>query len=259
MFPSIFVSHGSPDLPLHPTHQTLNFLRELGDRLGKPEAILVISAHWLSSVPTVSTAPEATTIHDFWGFPAEVYQLNYPAPGAPELAKRVVQHLTAAGIESAVDSQRGLDHGAWEPLLSMYPQADIPVTQLSLQPHLGPAYHLQLGQALAPLRQEGVLILASGSATHNLRAFGSYGLDADPPQWVAAFDQWLAEAIAHQQTESLLHYRQQAPYAVENHPTEEHLLPLFVALGAGGEAAEGTQLHQGFTYGAFSMAAYAFH
>jgi 4,5-DOPA dioxygenase extradiol len=253
--PSLFISHGSPDMPLHPS-PVLDFLKGLGTKLSKPKTILVVSAHWLTGVPTVSVAPEVKTIHDFWGFPKEIDQLQYPVPGAPALAKRVIQLLTQAGLDAAVHPTRGLDHGAWEPLLLMYPDADIPVTQLSLQPQLGTAHHLQLGRAIAPLREEGVLILASGGTTHNLSAFGEYGLHSPPPDWVKQFDDWLREAIATHNIETLLDYRNQAPYATQNHPTEEHLLPLFVALGAGGETA--SQLHRSFTYGILSMAAYGF-
>lgn len=255
-FPSVFISHGAPDLPLHPC-PALDFLQQLGTQLGKPKAILVISPHWLSYVPTVSTAPEAVTIHDFWGFPAEIYDLDYPAPGAPELAEQVTKHLANAGFEFDLHPSRGLDHGAWEPLLMMYPDADIPVTQLSVQHQSGPVHHFKLGQALAPLRQQGVLILASGGATHNLIAFNDR-FNAPPPDWVKEFDQWLAAAIGRNDVDALLDYRRQAPYATKNHPNEEHLLPLFVALGAGGTSMRGTQLHSSFTYGAFSMASYAF-
>jgi 4,5-DOPA dioxygenase extradiol len=262
LFPTVFVSHGSPDTVVQPS-PSQSFLKQLGTALGKetlldkPKAILVISAHWLTRVPTVSAASQPKTIHDFSGFPSELYALNYPAPGAPELADRVAELLRTAELEVEIDRDRGLDHGAWEPLMLMYPEADIPVTQLSLQPALGTAYHLRLGRALASLRQEGVLILASGSTTHNLRAFRGQLLDAAPPDWVKQFDQWLAEAVAQNDVKAMLDYRQQAPYAAENHPSEEHFLPLFVALGAA-EERSGKQLHSSFTYGILSMAAYAF-
>lgn len=257
-FPALFVSHGSPDLLLH-SGPSLDFFKQLGTQLGQPKAILVISAHWGTNVPTVSAAPQATTIHDFWGFPSELYQMNYSAPGAPELAQATTKLLAQAGFQTEIHPNRGLDHGAWEPLMLLYPDADIPVTQLSIQPHSGStSHHLQLGRALAALRQEGVLILASGTTTHNLRTFGAYPFDATPPDWVQQFDQWLKAAITHNDIDALLDYRRQAPYALKNHPSEEHLLPLFVALGAGGEQALGTQLHASFTYGVFSMAAYAF-
>ena len=257
IFPTLFVSHGSPDLLLRDS-PTLDFLKQLGTQLGKPKAILAISAHWATRIPTVSIAAQATSIHDFWGFPRELYQMNYSAPGAPELAEQTTKLLAEAGFEIETNPNRGLDHGAWEPLMLMYPEADVPVTQLSIQPGLGTSYHLQLGRALAPLRQEGVLILASGTTTHNLRAFGQFAFDATPPDWVKQFDDWLEIAIAQNNTDALLDYRRQAPYAIQNHPSDEHLLPLFVALGAGGEAVQTTQLHTSFTYGVFSMAAYAF-
>jgi 4,5-DOPA dioxygenase extradiol len=252
--PAIFISHGAPDLPLRSGEAT-TFLKQLSQQFPKPKAILVISAHWNTPSPTVSAAAQPKTIHDFSGFPDALYQLTYPVAGAPELAERVVKLLDEKGLNGQLHPNRGLDHGAWTPLMLSYPLADIPVTQLSIQYALSPKQHFQLGQALEPLRHEGVLILASGGATHNLRAFAE-DYDAPPPLWVQQFDDWLAEAIATGNLEALLNYRHLAPHAAENHPTDEHLLPLFVALGAGGD--QRTQLYKGYTYGAFSMAAYAF-
>jgi 4,5-DOPA dioxygenase extradiol len=257
MFPSVFVSHGSPDLPMH-SCAARDFLMQLGKHLGKPQAVLCISAHWLSRHPVVSAAKQPSTIYDFFGFPQQLYQMGYPAPGAPGLASRVTKLLNAAGFNCQEQGDRGLDHGAWEPLMLMYPDADIPVTQLSLQPNHGVTHHLLLGQALEPLRHEGVLVLCSGSTTHNLRAFGSYSFDAAPPQWVTEFDDWLAGAVIGGNVDDLLDYRRLAPHATRNHPSDEHLLPLFVAMGAGGLQAKGTQIHSSFTYGVLSMAAYAF-
>ncbi|MDX2212008.1 MAG: class III extradiol ring-cleavage dioxygenase [Oculatellaceae cyanobacterium bins.114] len=256
IFPAIFISHGSPELLLQAV-PAVDFLKQLGTQLGTPKAILVISAHWLTQAPTISSAQNVSTIHDFGGFSPVLYQMKYGAPGAPALAEQVSKALAPA-FKVVVDGDRGLDHGAWEPLMLMYPEATIPVTQLSIQPRLGTHHHLLLGQALTQLREEGVLILASGAATHNLRMFGAYDLHDPPPDWVTAFDNWLAEAIARHDTEALVNYRQQAPYATQNHPTDEHLLPLFVALGAGGDNPQSTRLHSSFTYGILSMAAYAF-
>lgn len=255
--PTLFISHGAPDLILHPG-ETTTFLQQLGQSLPKPKAILVISAHWNTAVPTISAASHPRTIYDFSGFPAPLYQLTYPAPGVPELATRVAELLSQNNLPYAIHPNRGLDHGAWSPLLLVYPQADIPVTQLSIQFPASPAHHLQVGQALELLRQEGILILASGGATHNLREFNST-YDAAPPDWVSGFDDWLADRIMAGDTEALLHYRQLAPDAEKNHPTEDHLLPLFIALGAAGAMPQGTVLHRSYVYGAFSMAAYAFN
>ncbi|MBD1910455.1 MULTISPECIES: class III extradiol ring-cleavage dioxygenase [unclassified Leptolyngbya] len=255
--PSLFISHGAPDLPIR-TGPTQDFLRRLATELPRPKAILAVSAHWETPYPMVSAAPQPKTIHDFNGFPEALYRLRYPAPGAPELARQVSQRLVDAGFQADIHPSRGLDHGAWNPLLLVYPEADIPVTQLSIQPYLGPAHHLRVGQVLAPLRDEGVLIFASGAVTHNLGALDGQD-NTSPADWAMVFDRWLAEAIALSSTERLLDYRALAPHAALSHPTDEHLLPLFVALGAGGEQAKGQQIHQGYTYGSLSMAAYAFN
>ncbi|PZD72191.1 4,5-DOPA dioxygenase extradiol [Acaryochloris thomasi RCC1774] len=253
--PAIFLSHGAPDLPIR-EGAAQQFLRALHKQIPRPKAILVISAHWLSDSPVVSATPQPRTIHDFSGFPKQLYELSYPASGDPELAARASELLTQAGITCEVHPFRGLDHGAWTPLTLIYPKANIPVIQLSIQPYRDPRYHWEVGQALEALRQEGVLIIGSGSATHNLNA-SRESYSASPPEWVTQFDDWLAKTITQGNWDDLLNYRQLAPYAQENHPTEEHLLPLFVALGAGGKAIKGQQLYRGFTYGTLSMAAYA--
>ncbi len=258
LFPSLFISHGSPDVLLHSAHPVLNFWRQLGSRLGQPKVILAISPHWSTAKLQVSAAAEPKTIHDFGGFPAELYQLEYPALGAPEFANRVITRLQSAGFEAHANCDRGLDHGVWSPLLLMYPNAEIPVVQLSLQPKWSPAEQFKLGQALASLRQDDVLILATGSATHNLSVFRQYSFDSAAPDWAQEFDQWLQSTIATGDWQSLLDYRDRAPYAAQNHPTDEHLLPLFVALGAAGPRTKGSQLHTSFTYGVISMAAYQF-
>ncbi|APB34774.1 putative extradiol ring-cleavage dioxygenase [Gloeomargarita lithophora Alchichica-D10] len=255
--PSVFVSHGAPDLALHPS-LAHSFLRQLGQTLGRPAGILVLSAHWLTLVPTVSRAVQMATIHDFGGFAPALYQFQYPAPGAPDLAERVQTLLNVQGVSTTSHLTRGLDHGAWSPLMLMYPQADIPVTQLAIQPRLSPTYHWQIGRALAPLRDAGILILGSGALTHNLSHFGTYPLDAPPVTWAQQFDDWVYEQLMDRQVQSLLDYGQLAPHAQHNHPSPEHLLPLFVALGAGGNDPEIKPLHRSFTYGVFSMASYSF-
>ncbi|MCL1495104.1 MAG: dioxygenase [Pseudanabaena sp. Salubria-1] len=252
--PTIFLSHGAPDLAIR-DGAVSDFLRSLHQQFPKPKAILVISAHWNSDPPMVSAATNPRTIYDFSGFPSQLYELSYLALGSPELSDRVVELLTQAGMTCETHPTRGLDHGAWTPLLLAYPAADIPVTQLSIQSYRDPLHHWQIGKALEPLRHEGVLIIGSGSATHNMYAFNE-SYNAETPDWVRVFDQWLAQNIAEGNQEALLQYRQRAPYAKENHPTDEHLMPLFVAMGAGG--VKGKQLHSSYTYGVFSMAAYAF-
>jgi 4,5-DOPA dioxygenase extradiol len=252
--PALFVSHGSPTLPLEKSAATA-FLRQLGASLARPRAILAVSAHWDTERPVVSAAPEPETIYDFYGFPPELYRLRYPAPGAPRLARRVAELLEAGGLEASIDPQRGLDHGAWTPLMLMYPEADLPVTQLSIQSRLGPAHHMRLGEALAPLRDEGVLIFATGGATHNLRELRHQRGKATPQPWVVEFNEWLADALVHRRTEDLIAYRAKAPHAARNHPTDEHLIPLFVALGAGGAAQ---RIHSSIDSGVISMDAYRF-
>lgn len=255
--PVLFISHGAPDLPLRPS-ATRDFLMRLGQQLEKPTAILVISAHWNTTDPIVSAAAQPETIHDFSGFPSALYRLNYPAPGAPLLAQQIDRLLMESGFVSEVVTNRGLDHGAWEPLMLMYPDADIPVTQLSIQPRQDPAYHLRLGQAIAPLRSTGVLILASGTATHNLREIGGRDDDAIPPAWVSEFANWLNHTVIAGDRSALIDYQRLAPYAQRNHPTPEHLLPLFVAIGASGEDSKATQLQSSYSYGVLSMAAFSF-
>ncbi len=260
--PSIFVSHGAPTIALEqgPAH---HFLRGLGAELGRPEAILCISAHWESERPMLGTSKRPATIHDFHGFPEPLYRLTYPAPGAPELAARAAELLAAADIDCGLDSQRGLDHGAWVPLLLMYPEADVPVAQLSIQHHLGAAHHLAVGRALSSLRHNRVLVLASGNLTHNLehalgRLRAGQASDSAPPEWATAFDDWVAERVAAGQIDDLVNYRALAPSAAEAHPRDEHFLPLLAAAGAGYDGAAGRRLHTSFSYASLSMAAFAF-
>lgn len=256
--PTLFVSHGSPMLAIvdSPARQ---FLLELGKTLPQPKAILVASAHWESiGGPAVSLAPQPETIHDFGGFPAELFSMQYPALGAPDTALRAAELLEQVGFSVKRSTNRGLDHGAWVPLRLMYPAADIPVTQISVLRNATPAEHERMGKALAVLRDEGVLVIGSGSLTHNLYEFKGQGIDAPVPSWVSDFGEWMMTTLRDNQREALLNYRAQAPYAAENHPTEEHLLPLFVAMGAAGEGARAERLHASFEYGILAMDIYAF-
>jgi 4,5-DOPA dioxygenase extradiol len=249
--PTIFVSHGAPTLILSDA-PARTFLAGLGQQIPRPTGIVAVSAHWDTDVPAVSVVRRPDTIHDFYGFPEALYQLRYAAPGAPQLAEKVAK-LTGA----AHDHHRGLDHGAWVPAMLGWPEADIPIFQLSVQPALSPAHHIALGRKLAPLREEGVLVMGSGSAIHNLRALVR-DEDSEPEPWARAFDDWVAAAVETGDEAALADYRARAPYAREAHPTDEHFLPLHVAYGAAGEGAQGRALHRSFTLGNLSMAAYAF-
>ena len=256
MQPTLYLSHGSPMLALQDIPARA-FFAALGTELARPEAIVVISAHWETAVPTVNVVAQNATIPDFDGVPPPLYTLSYPAPGAPELAVRIVELIGGAGLPVAIDHDRGLDHGAWVPLRSMWPDHDVPVLQLSVQSQLGPGHHVQLGQALAALRQDNILVLASGSFTHNLRAVQRSGADEEPA-WVTAFADWMHSAIMSGRTCDLVAYRRLAPFAAENHPTDEHLLPLFVAMGAAGPRPTPTRIHQSTDLGVLRMDAYRF-
>lgn len=257
MIPSLFVSHGSPMMAVE-SSATHRFLQTLSAQFERPKAIVCASAHWETTEPAVTAAAHPQTIHDFYGFPEQLYSLRYPAPGAPTLAQRAAQMLHEAGFTPTLDPERGLDHGAWVPLKLMYPDAAIPVIQLSVQTHRDPAHHLALGQALRPLRAEGILIMGSGSTTHNLRELRWQERDAAPVDYALAFTQWLKNAIVHNQRATLLAFQNQAPLARRNHPTPEHFLPLFVALGAAAtDDTPGQVLHDVFNYGALSMTAFA--
>jgi 4,5-DOPA dioxygenase extradiol len=256
--PTLFLSHGSPMLALQDS-PARRFLQGLGKTLARPEAIVVVSAHWETrGAPAVSLAPQPQTIHDFGGFPRALFEMRYPAPGAPAAAERTASLLEGAGIDVGRSKDRGLDHGAWVPLSLMYPDADIPVTQLSVMRGASPAEHERLGLALAALRHEGVLVVGSGSLTHNLYEFRGQGIDAPVPQWVSDFETWTKGRLEASDRAALLNYRSEAPFAEQNHPTDEHLLPLFVAMGAAGRDARATQLHASYEHGVLAMDAYAF-
>lgn len=251
-FPTLFVSHGAPTLILEQSAGR-DFLAGLGRRIGRPRAVLAVSAHWMTTGPAVSGAERPETVHDFYGFPDELYRLRYPAPGAPDLAARVAALVPGC----AVDPGQGLDHGAWVPLMLMYPEADIPVAQFAVQPRRSAADHLALGRALAPLAHEGVLVLASGGAVHNLRDF-RMGSDTAAP-WAHGFAGWLDAALDAGDTDAIAGWKTDSPEARLAHPTDEHFLPLPVAVGAAGEGFRTERLHAGFEHGSIGMHAYAFH
>lgn len=250
---TMFVSHGAPTLAIEPG-KTGQMLAQVAASLPKPDAILVVSAHWDTRVPTVSLAVQPETIHDFAGFPPAMYAKQYPAPGAPVLAQQVVALLQAQAIPVSVHPQRGLDHGAWVPLMLMYPDADIPVTQLSIQSRSTPAEQFALGKALHGLHQQNVLILASGAITHNLSDFFTGDREAAPLPYVLPFADWMAECIQTEQWARMLNYRAECPQARQAHPSEDHLMPLFVAAGsAEGKAVRFTPEN---TYGILAMDTY---
>jgi 4,5-DOPA dioxygenase extradiol len=254
MFPSLYISHGSPMLALEPGASGPALAR-LAAEMPKPKAIVIVSAHWESNELLVSGNPQPETWHDFGGFPKALFDVQYPAPGNPQLAEAVVELLKANDLPARIDAKRPFDHGVWVPLSLMYPQADIPVVQVSLPTRGGPALQTRVGHALAGLREQGVLLIGSGSITHNLRELDWHAGPESVEPWAKAFRDWMIEKLAANDEGALHDYRQQAPNAVRNHPSDEHLLPLYFARGAGGEFSVA---HQGFTMGALGMDIYRF-
>ncbi|HWA36468.1 MAG TPA: class III extradiol ring-cleavage dioxygenase, partial [Burkholderiales bacterium] len=255
--PSVFLSHGSPMHALHPGAAGEAW-KGLGRGLPKPKALLVASAHWETNVPMLTGAAKPETIHDFFGFPDPLYKLDYPAPGSAQLAQRAQALLSDAGFTAAIDGTRGIDHGVWAPLLYMYPDADIPVVQLSVQPELGPRHHFNLGKALRPLSDEGVLVIGSGHLTHNLRDWDRSGRAAPMP-YAIDFQKWVFGRISGGAIGELIDYRSRSESGVRAHPTEEHFLPLFVALGASREGGTAERFFDAIESGALAMDAYVFH
>jgi 4,5-DOPA dioxygenase extradiol len=260
--PSLFVSHGSPDVAIAET-DAARFLRSLAHSLPRPRAVVFASAHFEAEGRVLVSGDESpATIHDFGGFDPSLCEIRYDAPGDPLLATRIADALGERGFAAEVVADRGFDHGTWVPLHLAYPQADIPVVQVSIDPQAGPGHHLALGEALGFLREEGVLVIGSGSFTHNLReAFARIRRNerqATTPGWVSAFADWMTQRIVAGDRRALEAYRTEAPFARENHPTDEHLMPLFVALGAAGTGAEARKLHASHDFGVLAMEAFAF-
>lgn len=255
--PTLFLSHGSPMHAVSPG-VVGDAWGALGRRIGRPAAILIASAHWETALPMLTGNPTPQTIHDFGGFPKELYAIEYRAPGAPDVAARAVALLKHSGITAGIDGCRGLDHGAWVPLRWMYPSADVPVVQIAVQPARGTAHHVALGRALAPLREAGVLIVGSGHATHNLPDWIGNRNAAEPMPYAVEFAQWLGAAIAAHDERALVDYRDRAPFAARAHPTDEHLLPLFVAYGAAGRDTPVERVVDGFENGALARDSFLF-
>lgn len=251
LMPVLFIPHGGGPMPLldDPEHRDLTaFLRQVPSRLPRPQAILMISAHWEESVASVSASPAPAMIYDYQGFPPETYRYQYPAAGDPALAKRIYQLLLTQGIEARLDNERGFDHGTFVPLMLMYPAADIPVMQLSLVHPLDPATQIALGKAIAPLREQGVLIIGSGMSFHNMRAF--FSRQESNLSRIDAFDRWLTQILTSDELDKAaqqqaLEQWQSAPEARFSHPREEHLLPLHVCFGAAQATAKAAKIYSG--------------
>jgi 4,5-DOPA dioxygenase extradiol len=252
--PVLFISHGAPTFAIEPGLLGPQ-LHALGEQLTDIKAVLVVSPHWQTRGVQVMTTATPETVHDFGGFPAALYALQYPASGEPELALQVAQMLTAAGLSVSLEARRGLDHGAWVPLLHMLPAANLPVFQVSMPYDLDARSALQLGQALAAVRAQGVLVLASGSMTHNLQEFR--GPAAQAQDYVVEFTHWVRQNVIARDLARMVDYRQQAPHARRAHPTDEHFLPLLVALGASHGDDTLALLDGGVNYGMLSMESYA--
>jgi aromatic ring-opening dioxygenase catalytic subunit (LigB family) len=242
--PVLYIPHGGGPLPLlgDKGHKHLiSFLREIAPDLGNPAAILIISAHWEEAQPTLTSRAAPALIYDYSGFPPEAYQIEYPAPGDPQLAERIHQLLTASGISAKLDDKRGFDHGLYVPLKIMYPEATIPCVQLSLLQSLDPAEHIRLGKALVALREENILIVGSGFSFHNMEAF-SFDNTVKADTGNIWFDQWLVDTCAGPdltpgEREKRLVEWEKVPHARYCHPREEHLLPLHVCYGIAGTEA----------------------
>jgi len=258
MVPSLFIAHGAPLLAIEDNEYT-RYLAQLGQSLPRPKAAVIFSAHWLSPVQMVGNVGEYDTIHDFRGFPEIMYRIQYPAKGDVLTANKVEELFNQNGIPFEADSRRGLDHGAWVILSLMYPQADIPVISMSVNPLLSPEDQYKIGKALARLREENVLIIGSGGTVHNLRAV-KWSDDGSYDQWALDFDQWLEEQLVNWNLDVLFRYQTLAPAADLAAPSygREHLVPLFYALGAAEEQRKAALIHRSYRYGNLSHSIWQF-
>lgn len=256
--PALYVSHGAPLFAVD-AGETGPALTRWGQGLRAQfpalRGVVIMSPHWMARTPQVMTGPQPATWHDFGGFPPALYQLQYPAPGAPALAQEVLALLQAAGVAAQGDAERPFDHGAWVPLMHLFPEADLPVVQVALPVGAGPAEVYALGAALRGLRSQGVLVMGSGSMTHNLAEF--FGGAREPAPYVIAFSRWIESALERGDMQALLNYRSLAPHAERAHPTEDHFLPLFFALGAAGDDLHANYLSREVMYSMLAMDAFA--
>ncbi|XP_027073845.2 4,5-DOPA dioxygenase extradiol-like [Coffea arabica] len=259
---TFFISHGTPAIAVDDSLLPRHFLKSFAKKVlnQRPKAILIISSHWETLEPTVNVIHDNNdTIYDFHNFPMPLYQLKYPAPGAPELAKRVKELLEGSGFKQVnEDKERGLDHGAWVPLMVMYPEADIPVCQLSIQTSQDATHHYNVGKALAPLKEEGVLIIGSGTATHNLKSARPDNIDDSVASWALEFDNWLKEALISGRFEDVNHYLEKAPYGKLAHPEPDHFYPLHIAMGAAGQNAKAELIHSSWFAHTLSFSSFKF-
>lgn len=257
--PVLFVPHGSPMFALEPGEAGAA-LTTLAGRFRTPRAIIVVSPHWETVEPTVGIASRMDTIHDFGGFDPRLYRIRYPATGCPEAAQEVVAALESAGLPCQTNPQRGLDHGAWVPLRIMFPDADVPVVPLSVQHHGGPWHAYRVGCALAWLAKQDMMIVASGNVTHNLRDWRITATSGERiPDYVGQFSDWVHEQLTDRNVDALLNYRKTQSAGLFAHPRDEHLLPLFTALGAAGPGAQPEAFYRGISDRVIAMDGYAFH
>ncbi len=254
----LFVPHGAPTFALNPGAAGAA-MSDMVKKLPSPRAIVVVSPHWETRIPTVSMATQLETIHDFYGFPEELYKIQYPATGCPEVAQEVATALRNAGMDVDDTSQHGLDHGAWQPLRQMFPDADVPIVPLSMQTHEGPAHAYRVGQALSGLVEKNIWVIASGNITHSLRDWHvAASTNGQTPAYVHRFADWVAEKLSDNDVAALLNYRQQSADGRQAHPSEDHLLPLYVALGAAGTTTPPQAFYRGVSDYVIAMDGYAF-
>ncbi|MCA0756304.1 dioxygenase [Paenibacillus sp. N4] len=255
MIPSYFFAHGAPSIVLENNEYTA-FMKNFAAQTPKPKAIVLFSAHWEQEEQTISAVDSYGTIYDFSGFQPELYTITYPAKGERSISGQIQALFTKHGITSSMDNERGLDHGAWAVLKLLYPDADIPVVALSVNRHLTNGQQYEIGKALAELREQDVLIIGSGGTVHNLRKLNWQGEGVD--EWALAFDNWLQSKLEAWDAEALFRYRELAPHAAEAVPTNEHFIPLLLAMGTGDRNRQAELLHRSYQFGNLSLSCWEF-
>ncbi|WP_221568895.1 dioxygenase [Alkalihalobacillus sp. TS-13] len=259
MMPSLFIAHGAPLLAIENNAYT-QFLQEVGATMSKPKAIVLFSAHWESSIQKVSKVDKFETIYDFGGFPEALYRIKYPAKGSEDVTQEIIESLARRGVPFEVEEERGLDHGAWVVLKILYPDADIPVISMSVNPRLTPEQQYEIGKSLSQLREKDILIIASGGTVHNLRALKMTSDDGSVDQWALDFDEWIERHLKNWNLESLFNYTSLAPAAHSAVPPygKEHFIPLFYAMGAADHEKSAKLLHRSYRYGNLSHSVWQF-